>query len=86
VIILKIVANDTFNCLRQVLKTSCKMGLASSESIHVFESNFKIGIEFKLHKMSFNIFIEMDCNFHKINSVFSSLSLIVQSNVESKLE
>jgi hypothetical protein len=44
-------------------------------------------IQFKLHAMLFNIFIQIEHNFHKINSFFSInwLSFVVQSNVKSKL-
>jgi hypothetical protein len=46
-------------------------------------------IQFKSHAMSFNIFIRMELNFHKINSVFHQLInwlwLVVRSNAKPKL-
>jgi hypothetical protein len=37
-------------------------------SFNVFEFNWNwIKIKFKLHVVSFNIFIQMELNFHKIN-------------------
>jgi hypothetical protein len=46
-------------------------------------------IQFKLHVMSFNIFIQMELNFPKINWFFHQLInwlwLVVRSNAKSKL-
>ncbi len=38
----------------------------------LFSWNLRISIQFKLHAMLFNIFIQMKLNFFKINSFFSS--------------
>jgi hypothetical protein len=49
-----------------------------------WELNFNSdSIEFKLHKMLFNIFIQMELIFHKINSLFTSIDyLIVAGNAQ----
>ncbi len=43
-------------------------------------------IQCKVHAMSFNIFIQMELSFHKINFFFINwLSLVVPNNLEPKL-
>jgi len=40
-------------------------------------------IQFKFHAISFNVFIQMKLNFHKINSFFSLLDqLIITGSVQ----
>jgi hypothetical protein len=42
-----------------------------------FESNCWIGIQFNLHEISFDIFIQMKLNFHQINSFFLSIDQLM---------
>jgi hypothetical protein len=59
--------------------------IESESNLIQFEINFKNSIQFRLHAISFNIFIQMELDFHEINSFFHLL-IITNSAQQCKAQ